>query len=370
MTEAVIVLDGATDDSGELARSLELPFPVTVLDTERVGVGVARNLGLEGASEQVVLFLDDDTVPTPDCLAAHAAAHARGTQHVALGYCPPAVAEDWFSLMLRAWWEDHYRRKLEPNHRWSYCDFVTGNISLARNLLREVGGFDPAFSSRHEDWELGVRLLQRGVRFAYYPEAIAPHHLDPSLEQAVHQQRLEGSGDVLLGKRHPEVLRQLPFAGYEDGLPDPPEEGLRRGIARAHRLERVGLRTRWRRQVFELLRNSYVLGVRDELGSAEEFAALLARAAPNHEIAVPLDGQEPPGVPPLGQVEFVLQDSGRAIARVVPISPGRQWDWTEALERMSNSSFEPLSRALFRRELAAARGEVEGAVTVGFSRAL
>jgi glycosyltransferase involved in cell wall biosynthesis len=352
-TEVVVVLDGSTDGSAELVRSLALPYRLTMVETEGEGVAVARNRGLHEASEPLVLFLDDDIVPEPGCLAAHALAHREApTDRVVLGYCPPVVGESWWGQMVRAWWEDHYRRKLEPRHRWTYYDFVTGNTSLARSLLLDLGGFDELFGARHEDWELAVRLLERGASFTFCADTTAPHHLDTSFPRAARHQRLEASGDVLLGRRHPTIVGQLPLAGFANGLPAATEEGVRRGLVRAERLERLRLRTRWRRQATTVLRDAYVLGLRDELGSDDAFQDLLASAPPPHQVDLRLDGAgAPPALPSLGSVKFVLRDRGEAIARVSPIPPGRQWDWREAVEHTAAACFGPLSLALFRWEL-------------------
>jgi GT2 family glycosyltransferase len=363
--EAVVVLDGCTDGSAALVDSLEVPFRVTIVETPGVGVAVARNRGVAEAAEPIVLFLDDDILPEADCLAVHAQAHGRAPAgHVALGYCPPAVGDAWYGQMLRAWWEDHYRRKLEPRHRWTYYDFVTGNTSLPRALLLELGGFDEAFGSRHEDWELGVRLLQRGVPLAYYPGTTAWHHLDVSLANAVRHQRLEGSGDVLLARKHPAVVGQLPLAGFTGGLPPTSEERVEQGVATAERLERLRLRTRWRRQALDVLRDAYVLGLRDELGSADALRDVLATAPPPHRVELSLDGGPPPELPALGQVEFALRDGGETIGRVVPVPAGRQWDWAAAANHTVEACFGALGTALFRRDLGSARGTRAGERTL------
>lgn len=349
--QAVVVLDGCTDDSAELLRSMELPHDLSVVESDPVGVAVARNLGVAAATEPIVLFLDDDTVPEPGCLVPHAVAHSRSTERVALGYCPPVVEDGWFGAFLRSWWEDHYRRKREPNHRFTFFDFVTGNASLSRGLLLEMGGFDEAFASRHEDWELGVRLLERGVTMEFHPHSVAPHYLDTSLEKGVLHQRLEGAGDVMLARKHPVLTRQLPLAGFDRRLPRTGAPTLRHRVARAKRLETLCLRRRWRREVTATLRDAYALGVRDELGSGGALSALVAAAPPPVTVPIQLDGEGVVDLPPLGQLEFELQERGKSIARVSPMAPGRQWDWAEAIERIAHASSAELRAVLFRRAL-------------------
>ncbi len=348
--EAVVVLDGGTDDSAEVARSADVPYRVTCVETDGRGLAAARNRGVEAASERVILFLDDDTRPEPGCLAAHAALHARGDADVVLAYCPPVVGNGWFEALLRAWWEDHYRRKRDPRHRWTYADFVTGNTSLPRSLLESVGGFDEAFTARHEDWELGIRLLHGGTRFTYCADAVAPHRLNASLDTAIERQQEEGAGDVLLARRHPEVFGQLPLARF-DALPDIPAAKLANRLGAARRFERLGLRTRWRRCVAGLFHDAYALGVAGELTSESELEEIRAGAPPSIRVPVALDGAVPPDLPPLGQLLFVLEDGGRAVAEVEPVAPGRHWDSGEVVTTIARAARTELRMALMRREL-------------------
>jgi GT2 family glycosyltransferase len=346
--EVVVALDGT--GPRPVADAHPHPFRLSAVDAFPGGVAAARNRGAEAAGADVLVFLDDDTVPEPDCLAAHAELHARPGERVVLGYCPPVVGDDWLEALLRAWWEDHYRSKSEPGHRWTYVDVTTGNSSLPRALLDALGGFDEAFVSRHEDWELGIRLLERGVELVYEPAAIARHHLTASLDVAVAGQKVEAAADVLLARKHPRVSGQLRLGAFTRGLPFVEATATADGLRAVRRLEALRLRTRWRRRVARLLVEAYVLGVREELRSESELGELLG-AAPPVEIRVPLDGGTPPSLPPFGRLVFALEDEGEVLARVEPLQPGRQWNWADALDRIGREAHGPLLTALARRKL-------------------
>jgi GT2 family glycosyltransferase len=357
--EVVVVLDGTSDDSAEMMRSVELPFRVQVIELPRSGVAAARNAGVGAADEPVIHFLDDDIVPEPACLAAHAAAHRRSpVEHVALGYCPPVVDGGWWGQVLRAWWEDHYRRKGEPGHRFTNVDFTTGNSSLRRQLLLESGGFDEAFRLRHEDWELGARLLRHGVSFGYYPATLAWHHLDASLATALDRQRREARDDVRLARLHPELGAQLPLAAHRTGRPQTDLVRLRRGVARLERLERRGRRAAWRRDLARLLGEAYAAGLRDEIPSEEEFQALLGEVlgrAPTM-VEVKLDGGPAQPVPAPGEVELALAVGGAVVARVRASDPGAPWDWASAFDRVQRQASDAVRIALLADWLGRHRG--------------
>lgn len=360
--EVIVVLDGPSDDSAELLRSIELPYRLRVVELPRSGVAAARNAGIRAAGEPVIHFLDDDIVPEPACLAAHAAAHQQNPrEHVALGYCPPVVDGGWWGQVLRAWWEDHYRRKGEPGHRWTSVDFTTGNSSLRRELLLSLGGFDEAFRVRHEDWELAARLLERHVSFGYYPETIARHHLDASLATAVERQRREARDDVRLARLHPAIGLQLPLAAFRHGRPPVDPGRLRQGVARAERLERRGRRGPWRRLTARLFRDAYVAGLRDELAPEEAFQALLAEldARPPERVDVALDGGASRPLPAFGPVELVLRASGRVVASVQASEPGTPWDWTAVIDRVQRDASGAARAALLEERLARDGRELE-----------
>ena len=68
--EILIVNDGSTDDSAALAAEYARRFPdrIRVITTENGGLGAARNVGLENARGDWLLFLDSDDSLAPGAL--------------------------------------------------------------------------------------------------------------------------------------------------------------------------------------------------------------------------------------------------------------------------------------------------------------
>jgi glycosyltransferase involved in cell wall biosynthesis len=63
--EIVVVDDGSTDGSGDLARSVE---GCRVLETPGVGPAGARNLGISESNSEMLMFLDSDDLLGPEAL--------------------------------------------------------------------------------------------------------------------------------------------------------------------------------------------------------------------------------------------------------------------------------------------------------------
>jgi glycosyltransferase involved in cell wall biosynthesis len=337
--EVVAVLDGCTDGSAGAIRALDLPYRLELVEQDGRGAAEARGAGVAAAREELVLFVDDDIILEPGCVAAHADAHRQGDGTiVALGYCPPVSDGSWWSLVLRAWWEDHYRRKRIPGHRFGFADMVTGNTSLTKSALHGAGGFDPAFRGRREDWELGIRLLEHGSRFVHCHDAVGHHHLDLDLERAVARQRTEAAGDVELARKHPSTAVSLPFAGYL-GQRHAARPELMAGIAeRADRLELHRVRRPWRRLVERAMRQSYLLGLADAGGSDAELRALVAAAGEPVRAFVDLADPCRLSLPPLGAIALEVVEQGSLIGRVDPRYPGAQWDWQHVIDRTVRGS--------------------------------
>src|SRR3954470_15704279 len=62
--EVVVVDDGSTDRSAEIARS----YSVSYLHQENAGIATARNAAIEAAGGEIVAFLDADDVWLPGSL--------------------------------------------------------------------------------------------------------------------------------------------------------------------------------------------------------------------------------------------------------------------------------------------------------------
>jgi GT2 family glycosyltransferase len=367
--DAVIVLDGSTDGSAERVRALDLPFSVKVVEQENRGLAASRNRGAREASAPVIAFLDDDIVPEPGFVEEHARAHRDSAEPVvALGVCPPAdPGRSLPALALRHWWEDYYRRRSEPDHQWNYTDFGDGNVSFPRGVLEDIGGWDEDFASRagrRQDWELGIRLIQRGVRLLDCPGARGWHHFRTSFENALRQRRIEGRSDVLLGRKHPSARGHLLLMRF---LSDPKTlerrdyrllARRRRASARiigalaapARAMEAAGLERRAWQAMVRLLSASYLLGVREQLPGDSELREFLAPVyASEGVLRAPVHLGRPGTLalpPATGPVELNVDRLGAALADVDAVEPESQWDWEVVTRKLVEAARDPYRAAV------------------------
>jgi len=199
LTEVVVVSDGGTDGSAQMARSLHPRFSLKVFEQPHQGPSAARNLGLRHATGPFVLFLDDDVIPAACLIAAHAEAHGTASDRVVVGPLLPAVPPRspwgrWESRTLREQYE------AMTAGRWSIGprQFFTGNASVRLDHVRRVGGFDVGLR-RAEDVELGLRLSSLGLQFVFCGGAIADHLANRSFAAWLRGAYEYGRADVAMG---------------------------------------------------------------------------------------------------------------------------------------------------------------------------
>ena len=197
--EVVVVSDGSTDGTNEYLQSIETPLNLTPVFQENQGVAATRNHGIAYARGEIVLFIDDDVVPTPQLMAEHLRMHEKmGEEVVIIG---PMLPPPDFRLSAWAKWGqerlgEQYKAMITGQWEATARQFYTGNTSLARRIMLEYGGFDPQFR-RAEDVELAYRLHEHGIRFFFCPEAIGYHYEERSFQSWLAIPYAYGRNDVI-----------------------------------------------------------------------------------------------------------------------------------------------------------------------------
>lgn len=274
--EVVVVADGCSDGTAQALLTASFPFALRVAEQACQGPSAARNHGARLARGEILLFLDDDIEASPRLVQAHAEAHASQPLRVAIGYLPPILQAQtgFFREELRGWWEAMFSPMLVPGYRYRYSNLLTGNFSVAASLFHEAGGFDLQFRC-HEDYELGWRLIKLGAIFQFVPQALGYHHENTLIERTFQRKQEEGQADILLSRKHPELLPTLQVArlvNYGSFFTrkfyrlafDRPAMGERvsRFLARLMKLmEKWGLYYRWQKLLEILLVYNYLRGV-------------------------------------------------------------------------------------------------------------
>jgi len=168
-TFEVIVVDAASsDDTCERAASM----PVRLLRSGRRSSYVARNLGIDSAKAELLVFLDADCIPDAGWLAALVGCSRREDAGYVAGRIENAIAVDNLANRLLA-----QRTSAEVRKEAALKGLVaTGNMLAHRQVFERIGLFEPV--SNGADIRQSRKALAHGVRIAYAEDAVVRHQCD------------------------------------------------------------------------------------------------------------------------------------------------------------------------------------------------
>ena len=214
--EVVVVDDGSTDGTSEWLGQRSTSFELRALRQTNAGPARARNVGVEQAAGEIVLFIDDDVEPVPELIAEHLSVHAAEPDVVVIGPLAslPHYEQPWVAWE-QAKVEAQYRAMERGDWAPTFRQFWTGNASLARRHILGAGGFNPDFL-RAEDVELGVRLKNRGLGFRFNPRARGLHFAERSLASWERVHESYGKAEVaIFGELGSDELLEMLAANWQ-----------------------------------------------------------------------------------------------------------------------------------------------------------
>lgn len=201
--EIVVVDDGSTDGTLEWLYGQKESLPrVRILEQDHGGPAIARNLGVERALGETIIFIDSDLVVTENFLQAHADALFEGERKLG--------SDRLFTYGAVINTCNFENPTSEPYKitDFSAAYFATGNVAIARKWLIEAGLFDTGFQLYGwEDLELGVRLKKLGLKLIKCPEAVGYHWHPPfalsQIPNLIDKEIQRGRMGLLFYQKHP-----------------------------------------------------------------------------------------------------------------------------------------------------------------------
>ena len=201
--EIVLVDDGSTDGTLEWLSTHNSDFPhVRMFEQEHMGPAAARNLGVEKAKGDTIIFIDSDLVVTEVFLQAHADALTQAEKK---------LGNDRFFTYGAVINTANFENPTSEPYKltdYSAAFFATGNVAIPKHWLEKAGLFDTGFQLYGwEDLELGVRLKNLGLQLIKCPQAVGYHwHPAFDLDQIpnlIDKEIQRGRMGVLFYQKHP-----------------------------------------------------------------------------------------------------------------------------------------------------------------------
>ena len=179
-TEIILINDGSDDQTelilNEWESSVKDYFPIVYNNPIAQGPGAARNIGIQLASGDLIVFTDDDCVVHPCWIKAIKTSKLWNIKDDIAGIggrvlpYRKGIVNDYFT----------FHRILEPPRYNQYL--VTANACFLRAKLLEVDGFDENHKyPGGEDNGLSLKLSKLGYNFGYESNMIVWHDYRTSL---------------------------------------------------------------------------------------------------------------------------------------------------------------------------------------------
>lgn len=196
--EVILVDDGSTDATAKIAAD----FPQVIYHhQENRGLSVARNVGAELATGDIVAYTDDDCVVDEHWLRYLVQA-MQDQQVQAIG--GPNITPDsdgWIARCIGA-------SPGNPSHVMlndRFAEHVPGcNMAFRRETLLGLGGFDSQFRQAGDDVDICWRLLDAGLNIGYAPGAMVWHHRRATVGAYSKQQKGYGRSEAMVHFKHPQ----------------------------------------------------------------------------------------------------------------------------------------------------------------------
>jgi glycosyltransferase involved in cell wall biosynthesis len=183
LLEVLVVDDGSRDHTSSVVGEWPQSSSVSLryLPQENRGLAVARNHGIREAAGELILFGDDDIIPSRNMVAEHVAWHCRFPEENVgvLGYVDwaPEIHPTPFMVWANLYGAQFNFGRFQPGMELHFYHAYFCNTSVKASFLRQNGVFDENFRKYGwEDIELSYRLYQKGYRVRYSPEAVGYHY--------------------------------------------------------------------------------------------------------------------------------------------------------------------------------------------------
>jgi glycosyltransferase involved in cell wall biosynthesis len=220
--EVLVSDDGSSDGTRDVVETFAArgAFRLRYLAQSNSGANRARNRAAQAARAPLLLFINDDTIPTPLMLQEHLEGHVEHPEPGVAVLGRVTVSPELPPSRLAALHLDRAFTALAGRTDLDWRSFFTCNISLKKALLEQGELFEEGIRY-HEDLELSERLSHRGLRVVYRPAALGYHHHFLTEDEFLAVACREARALAIWARKSPHLLPALAEFGFESALPLP-----------------------------------------------------------------------------------------------------------------------------------------------------
>jgi len=195
--EVILVNDGSRDRTLDIAE--EHGF-CRIISQSNKGLSVARNVGAEAATGEIVAYTDSDCVADPDWLT-YLIAKMEASDLAACGGPNFPPREDGLVPSVVAVAPGGPTHVLISDE---VAEHIAGcNMAFRRDVLMGLGGFDPIYRAAGDDVDICWRFQDASYVIGFSPAAVVWHFRRNTVTAYCNQQRGYGKAEALVYAKHP-----------------------------------------------------------------------------------------------------------------------------------------------------------------------
>ncbi len=175
----IIIVNGPSTD--ETVQILEKYPSVRIIQQSKLnGLSYARNLGIKASKGGIIAFIDDDAV-----------ADEKWLSYIVQEYSDPGIGavgglvygpqkshiQFDYGVINKAGIPKPIRDEMAPLGRNEFPILMGTNCSFRKEVLYNIGGFDPYFKYYHDESELCARVVNAGYTIVYNRDAYVIHDM-------------------------------------------------------------------------------------------------------------------------------------------------------------------------------------------------
>lgn len=199
--ELIIVSDGPDNATSEALAEIPLKkFPGVQYYSlpAKAGPAAARNLGWLLAQGELVVFTDDDCIPSRDWLAAMWNAFESGNKD--------EVAFSGRTIVPITEEPTDYEKNIS---QLAAAEFITANCACTKKALQKVRGFDERFRMAwREDSDLQFKFILNDIPIVKVSDAVVTHPVRKAPWGVSIKEEQKGMFNALLYKKYPSLYKQ------------------------------------------------------------------------------------------------------------------------------------------------------------------
>jgi GT2 family glycosyltransferase len=195
--EVIVVNDGSKDRTLEIAERFSY---CRIISQPNKGLSVARNVGAEAATGEIVAYTDSDCVADPDWLT-YLVAKMETADLVACGgpnFPPPEDNLVPAAVAVSPGGPTHVLLSDDVAEHIAGC-----NMAFRRDVLLRLGGFDPVYRAAGDDVDICWRFQDAGYTIGFSPSAVVWHFRRNTVKAYLGQQKGYGKAEALVYNKHP-----------------------------------------------------------------------------------------------------------------------------------------------------------------------